>query len=50
MLTLQLVFTANGEDLELERVERVEVFKYLGRLLAYDDRDTKAMWTNLKKA
>ena len=29
---------------------RVEVFKYLGRLLAYDDKDTKAMRVNLKKA
>jgi hypothetical protein len=30
--------------------ERVEVFKCLGRLLAYDNNDTQAMWSNLKKA
>ena len=28
----------------------MEVFKYLGRLLAYDDNDTQAMQSNLKKA
>jgi hypothetical protein len=28
----------------------VEVFKYLGRLLAYDDNDSQAMRANLKKA
>jgi hypothetical protein len=38
-------FTACGDELE-----RVEVFKYLGRLLAYDDNDTQAMRGNLKKA
>jgi hypothetical protein len=27
----------------------VEVFKYLGRLLAYDDNDSQAMRANLKK-
>jgi len=31
-------FTAYGEELE-----RVEVFKYLGRLIAYDDSNTQAM-------
>jgi hypothetical protein len=44
-VTLARTFTAYGEDLE-----RVEVFKYLGRLLAYDDNDTQAMRLNLKKA
>jgi hypothetical protein len=39
------MFTAYGEDLE-----RVEVFKYLGRLLAYDNNDSQAMRANLKKA
>ncbi len=31
-------------------MERVEVFKYLGRLLAYDDNDTQAIRANLAKA
>jgi len=44
-LSLQQTFTAYGEDLE-----RVEVFKYLGRLLAYDDNDSQAVRGNLKKA
>jgi hypothetical protein len=38
-------FTAYGDKLE-----RVEVFKYLGQLLAYDNNDTQAMQGNLKKA
>jgi hypothetical protein len=33
-----------------EELERVEVFKYLGRLLAYNNNDTQAMRGNLKKA
>jgi hypothetical protein len=33
-----------------DKLERVEVFKYLGWLLAYDDNDTQAMQGNLKKA
>jgi hypothetical protein len=37
-------FTAYGDKLE-----RVEVFKYPGRLLAYDDHGTQAMQGNLKK-
>ena len=36
---------ANGEEME-----RVEVFKYLGRLIVYDDANTKAMRLNLRKA
>jgi hypothetical protein len=32
-----------------DKLERVEVFKYLGRLLAYDDSNTQAMRGNLKK-
>jgi hypothetical protein len=38
-------FTAYEDELE-----RVEVFKYLGWLLAYDNNDTQAMQGNLKKA
>ncbi len=33
-----------------DELERVEVFKYLGWLLAYDNNDTQAMRGNLKKA
>jgi hypothetical protein len=44
-LALQNTFTAYGKGLE-----RVEVFKYLGRLLAYDDNDSQAVRGNLKKA
>jgi hypothetical protein len=33
-----------------DKHERVEVFKYLGWLLAYNDNDTQAMQGNLKKA
>jgi hypothetical protein len=44
-LSLQHMFTAYGEELE-----RFEVFKYLGRLLAYNNNDTQAVWGNLKKA
>jgi hypothetical protein len=42
---LERSFTAYGEELE-----RVEVFKYLGWLIAYDDADTQAMRSNLRKA
>ena len=43
---LEVIFTAYyGEELE-----RVEVFKYLGRLLAMDDNDMQAVRANLKKA
>ena len=37
-LALCQMFTAYSEELE-----RVEVFKYLGRLLAYDNNDTQAV-------
>ena len=37
-------FYAYGEELE-----RVEVFKYLGRLIAFDDDDTQAVRGNLAK-
>ena len=33
-----------------DKLEKVEVFKYLGQLLSYDDNDTQAMLGNLKKA
>jgi hypothetical protein len=32
-----------------DKLERVEVFKYLGRLLAYNDNNTQAMRANLRK-
>ena len=38
-------FYAYGEELE-----QVEVFKYLGRLVAFDDNNTHAVQGNLKKA
>ena len=38
-------FTAYEEELE-----RVEVFKYLGRLLEYDDDDGPTILANLRKA
>jgi hypothetical protein len=44
-LALQQTFTTYGAELEW-----VEVFKYLGRLLAYDDNDTQAVRGNLKMA
>ncbi len=44
-LALNTQFYAYGEELE-----RVEVFKYLGRLLSYDDKNTLAMRANLAKA
>ena len=44
-LALRQTFTAYSKELE-----RVEVFKYLGRLLAYDDNDTQTVRGNLKKA
>ena len=44
-LALQQTFTAYDGELE-----RVEVFKYLGRLLAYNDNDSRAVRGNIKKA
>ena len=44
-LSLRQIFTAYEEELE-----RVEVFKYLGRLLAYDDTDVQAVQKQLRKA
>jgi hypothetical protein len=42
---LECTFCANGEDLE-----RIEVFKYLGRLISFNDANNQAMRSNLKKA
>ncbi len=42
---LQQTFMVYGAELE-----KVEVFKYLGRLLAYNDNDAQAVRGNLKKA
>jgi hypothetical protein len=44
-IALARTFTAYREDLE-----RVEVFKYLGRLLTYNNNDSQAMQSNLKRA
>jgi hypothetical protein len=44
-IALARMFTAYSEDLE-----RLETFKYLGRLLAYDNNDSQAMQSNFKKA
>jgi hypothetical protein len=44
-LSLSQMFTAYGKELE-----RVDVFKYLGHLLAYNDTNAKAVRGNLKKA
>jgi hypothetical protein len=41
---LEQTFTCDGEGLE-----RVIVFKYLGQLIAYNDPDTQAMRSNLRK-
>ena len=43
---MQCTFTVYGE-VELRQVER---FKYLGRVLSYDDSDTPAIRRNLKRA
>ncbi len=44
-LALQQSFTAYSDELE-----RVEVIKYLGRLLAYNNNDARAVRGNIKKA
>ena len=44
-LALQQQFSVNGEVLKC-----VEVFKYLGRLLAQDGDDIQAIRTQLRKA
>jgi hypothetical protein len=44
-LALEMQFTVYGKELE-----QVSVFKYLGRLLACNDKDTQVMWDNLAKA
>ena len=43
-VALDANFYAYGEELE-----QVEVFKYLGRLIAFDDDDTQAVRGNLTK-
>ena len=42
---LDIRFTAYGDELE-----RVETFKYLGRLMTHDDNDAQAVKVNLRKA
>ena len=44
-LVMDAKFYAYGEELE-----KVEVFKYLGRLVTFDDDDTQVVRGNLKKA
>ena len=44
-MALDLKFYAYGEELE-----RVEVFKYLGRLIAFDDDETQVVRGNLANA
>ncbi len=44
---LEVGFTTYGYG---EDLERVEVFKYLGRLMTMDDTDTQAIRGNLTKA
>ena len=44
-LALRQQFTVRGEVLE-----RVEVFKYLGRMMAQDNDDIQAVWLQLRKA
>ncbi len=44
-LSLSQKFTAYGKELE-----RVEVFKYLGHVLAYNNNNAQAVRGNLKKA
>ena len=44
-LSLDVKFTAYGQELE-----RVEFFKYLGRILTYDDKDIQDVLGNLNKA
>ena len=44
-LAIQQRSTAYGEELT-----NVEVFQYLGWLLAYDDNNSQAVCSNLKKA
>jgi hypothetical protein len=43
-LALQQSFKAYGDELD-----RVEVFKYLGRVVTYNDTDTRAVRGNLRK-
>ena len=43
---MQRTFTAYGET----ELRRVDSFKYLGRVLSYDDCDTPAIRRNLKRA
>ena len=43
--SLDVTFTAYGDELE-----RVEVFKYLGRLMSMDDNDIQAVRSNMRKA
>ncbi len=44
-LALRRQFTVHGDALEC-----VEVYKYLGRLLAQDNDDAQAIWQQLRKA
>ena len=49
-LALRHTFTVGEEGAEMQVLEQVEVFKYLGRLLAQDNDDVQVSRNQLRKA